>query len=236
MKALLVRVGADQSDGGGYWNGPVDSTSGEFVYVPIPDDGPFHPGLAKPYSALAAHLGSKWPSLPLDLARLDTHLDPDFAHLTYGDQGERAKQISTKLGNGDLIVFYAGLNDIHPNPQLVYALIGLYVIDVIVPAKSVLQPRWHENAHTRRVTSFAGNDIVVRARPIVSGRLTRALPIGSYRDRAYRILPELLAAWGGTTVRNGYLQRGARLPEFNDAARFYDWFQKQNVTLIPRNN
>src|ERR1700691_2249556 len=100
MKVLLVRVGADQSNGGGYWNGPVDSSSGEFVYVPIPDDGPFHPGHAKPYSALAAHLGGKWPSLPLHLARLDTHLDPDFAHLTYGDQGERAKQISTKLGNG----------------------------------------------------------------------------------------------------------------------------------------
>ena len=67
MKALLVRVGADQSDGGGYWNGPVDSRSGEFVYVPIPDDGPFHPGLAKPYSALAAHLGDKWPLSPCEV-------------------------------------------------------------------------------------------------------------------------------------------------------------------------
>jgi hypothetical protein len=73
MKALLVRVGADQSDGGGYWNGPMDSRSGEIVYVPIPDDGPFHPGLAKPYSALAAHLGDKWPSSPCEVTLLATY-------------------------------------------------------------------------------------------------------------------------------------------------------------------
>jgi hypothetical protein len=236
MKGLLVRVGVDQSEGGGCWNGPVDSRTGEFVYVPIPDSGPFHPGLAKPYSGIAPHLGGQWPSLPPHLSALDTHLDPDFTYLTYGDQGERAKQITTKLGNSDLIVFYAGLADIHPNPQLVYALVGLYVVDAIVSAKTILQPRWDENAHTRRVTSFPGNDIVVRARPGVSGRLARALAFGSYRERAYRIRPELLSAWGEMTVRNGYVQRSARLPEFKDAARFYDWFQKQNVTLIPQNN
>jgi hypothetical protein len=36
-------------------------------------------------------------------------LDPDFEHLTYGDQGQRAAQIKQKLGPGDLLVFYAGL-------------------------------------------------------------------------------------------------------------------------------
>src|ERR1017187_3870883 len=183
MKALLVRVGADQSGGGGYWNGPVDSHSGEFVYVPIPDGGPFHPGLAKPYSGVATRLNGKWPTLPAHLAALDMHLDPDFEHLTYGDQGERAKQITSKLGNGDLIVFYAGLADLHPNPQLVYALIGLYVIEDIVRANAVSSPRWHENAHTRRVTTFASNDIVVRARPNVSGRLVRARTTMSLLDR-----------------------------------------------------
>jgi hypothetical protein len=111
MKALLVRVGADQSEWGGHWNGPVDSTTHEFVYVSIPDDGPFHPGLATPYSALKAHLGGKWPSLPSHLAGREMHLDPDFSNLTYGDQGQRARQIQTKLGPGDLLVFYAGLRE-----------------------------------------------------------------------------------------------------------------------------
>ena len=39
MKGLLVRVGADQSEGGGRWNGLVNSRTGEFVYVPIPETG-----------------------------------------------------------------------------------------------------------------------------------------------------------------------------------------------------
>jgi hypothetical protein len=37
MKALLVRVGADQTEGGGCWNGPVNSVMRKFVYVPIPE-------------------------------------------------------------------------------------------------------------------------------------------------------------------------------------------------------
>ena len=37
MRRLLVRVGADQSEGGGDWNAPVGSTSYEFAYVAIPE-------------------------------------------------------------------------------------------------------------------------------------------------------------------------------------------------------
>jgi hypothetical protein len=54
MKALLVRVGADQSDGGGNWNGPIDGASNEFAYVPIPETGSLHPGMACPYSLVSA--------------------------------------------------------------------------------------------------------------------------------------------------------------------------------------
>ena len=31
MKGLLVRVAADQSEGGSYWNAPVDSATGKFA-------------------------------------------------------------------------------------------------------------------------------------------------------------------------------------------------------------
>ena len=50
------------------------------------------------------------------------------------------------------------------------------------------------------------------------------------------MLPALLTAWGGLGVRNGYLQRSARLPELVNAAQFYDWFKAQKVALLPRNN
>lgn len=236
MKGLLVRIAADQSEGGGFWNGPVDGSTGEYVYVPIPDDGPFHPGMATPYSTVAAHLGGRWPVLPPRLAGADMHLDPDFSHLTYGDQGQRAVQIKGKLVPGDFIVFYAGLRDIHSRTQLVYAIIGLLVIDAIVPAATVPASRWHENAHTRRSRPYSGNDIVVRGKPEVSGRCERAIPIGHFHDRAYRVLPNLLADWGELSVLNGYLQRSAHLPEFLDASRFYTWFQCQGVGLVAHNN
>jgi hypothetical protein len=236
MKGLLVRVAADQSEGGGYWNGPADSGTGKFVYVAIPESSPIHPGLNKPYAGLGPALTGLGATLPPHLSARDMHLDPDFDHLTYGDQGERAKQIRTKVGRGDLLVFYAGMRDVQPPARLVYAIIGLYVVEDIVLALTVPVGRRHENAHTRRVLTAGASDLVVRARREVSGRLERCIPIGDYRERAYRVWPTLLTAWGGLRVNNGYLQRSARLPEFIDANRFYDWLLSQSPKLKASNN
>ena len=235
MKGLLVRIAADQSKAGGHWNGPVDSKTGHFAYVAIPECSPSHPNLNKPYAGVISALAGLSSPLPAHLAHQNMHLDPDFKHLTYGDGRERANQIRSKLKTGDLIAFYGGLRDMHRSPRLVYAIIGIYVVADIVSATSVPRSRWDENAHTRR--RFPGaDDIVVRASPGVSGRLERCVPIGEYRERAYRVLPSLLTAWGGISVNNGYLQRSARLPEFTDANKFYEWFMAQGVPLIPRNN
>ena len=111
MNALLVRVGADQSEGGGYFNGPVDSRMRKFAYVPIPETAVIQAGMTTPYSLVAPSLHPFGVSLADQLVARPMHLDPDFRHLTYGDQGQRASQIQTKLTNGDLIVFYAGLRD-----------------------------------------------------------------------------------------------------------------------------
>lgn len=244
MNALLVRVGADQSEGGGYFNGPVDSRTRKFAYVPIPETGDIQTGMAKPYSLFAHSLKPFGISLPNTLANGAMHLDPDFANLTYGDQGQRARQVQDKLTRGDLIVFYAGLRDVQPSTRLVYAIIGLYVIDTIVSAISVPSARWDENAHTRRVLSSGANDIVIRAQPGVSGRLEKCLPIGSFRvptaqpDKrpSYRVEPSLLATWGGLSIADGFLQRSARLPQFMEAARFYAWFLDQKPSFITANN
>jgi hypothetical protein len=164
------------------------------------------------------------------------HLDPDFDHLTYGDVNERAKQISNKLGSGDLLVFYAGLQSTLPADGLVYALIGLYVIEEIVFAASVPASRRDENAHTRRILTANATDIVVRGRANVSGRLKRCIAVGDFRRHAYRVWPQLQKTWGGLSVKDGYLQRSARLPELLNAARFYDWFLAHNPVLVARNN
>ncbi|MBA4388402.1 MAG: hypothetical protein C0404_10500 [Verrucomicrobia bacterium] len=161
------------------------------------------------------------------------HLDPDFSELTYGDCRPRSIPVRN-LQKGDFIVFYAGLRSISQEHNLIYALIGFYSVDEVLQAGSIPKERWNQNAHTRRKDS--ANDTVVRAIPGPSGRLLKCIPIGEYRRRAYRVLPGVLSAWGGISVKDGYLQRSGRLPSFIEPAVFLDWFSKQDVTLIKENN
>jgi hypothetical protein len=181
MNGLLVRVGIDSTDGG--WNAPVRLTSGEFAYITITEAKPLRQGMARRYDEFDSALAPFNQCPPKALRGQPTHLDPDFDHLTYGDQGQRGRRVSS-LGRGDLLAFFAALRPADgPARPLVYALIGLYVIEELVPACNVPRARWAENAHTRRVPGQT--DIVVRARPGVSGRLRRCLPIGELRKRAY---------------------------------------------------
>jgi len=209
--------------------------SGEFAYITITDTKPLREGMARLYDEfipVAARFGEE---LPRPLLGTPTHLDPDFDQLTYGDQGQRGKRIVALLTAGDLLAFFAALRPVDGPPRpLIYALIGLYVIEEIVPAKSVPKTRWSENAHTRRVPG--DGDIVVRAKPGASGRLRRCIPIGELRDRIYRVRNDLLVAWGGLDIKDGYIQRSIRLPAFLDAKKFYRWFLAQKPALMERNN
>ncbi len=235
MNALLCRVGADLSRSGGSWNGLVDTQSGKFIYAAIPEAQPVHAGMEKFYTALAPLISEFGGTLPQHLLARHMHLDPDFDHLTYGDQGERAKQLSANLAVGDLLVFYAGLSDVHAK-KLVYAIIGLYVVEGFVMATELTSTARRINAHARRLLQPDAQDLIVRGRPGVSGRLERCLPIGNYREKAYRVWPDLLEEWGGLSVKNGYLQRSARLPRFLYPDRFQSWFKAKNPVLLQTNN
>jgi hypothetical protein len=233
MNGLLVRVGIDSSDG--CWNAPMRLASGEFAYVTITDSKPMRKGLACSYDEFIPVVKRFGIELPQPLTGKNTHLDPDFDYLTYGDQGQRGKRIQSLLKNGDLLAFFAALRPVDgPARPLIYALNGLYVVDEIVLAKSIPRARWAENAHTRRVPG--DGDIIVRAKPRVSGRLHRCIPIGELRDRVYRVRKDLIQAWGGLDITDGYIQRSVRLPAFRNAAKFYRWFLAQNPKLIQRNN
>ena len=231
MRALLVRVGIDSADDG-HWNAPADPWSNKFIYVPIVETKPLRSGFERFYEELEPVLAACQQSLPLHLNGRRMHLDPDFENLTYGDQGRRAKQIES-LTRGDVLAFYASLRNVE-SERLVYALIGLFVVDQICRANSVPRYLWGKNAHTRRLPK--PDDIVVRAVPQLSGRCERLIQIGEYRDRAYRVTQPLLHNWGNLTVRDGYLQRSARLPEFKDPQKFYRWFKDRRVPLLHRNN
>ena len=218
MRALLVRVGADCTEAGGRWNGPVDSLTGAFAYVPIPEPEPVRPGLETPYARWAPAVGRLGVELPAALRDRPAHADPDFEHLTYGD----------------LLVFYAGLRDVR-HRCLVYGLIGLLTVDGIVRARDLPAERWAENAHTRRA-EIGETDVVVHGTASASGRFDRCLPFAGYRSGAYRVHTELLDRWGGLGVRDGYVQRSARLPEVTDPPRFLAWLDAQRVALLARDN
>lgn len=202
MNALLVRVGADSSPGGGSWNSPVDTKTGRFVYAAIPETRPVHPGMERPYADLEPLLFKSGIRLPAHLRLQHMHLDPDFKYLTYGDQGERAKQLARKLGKGDIVALYAGLADLRGGQRLIYAIIGLFTVADLIPATSVTVEARDTNAHSRRVLADSAQDLIVRGQPGMSGRLERCLPIGEWRDRAYRVRPDLLQKWGGLSAKD----------------------------------
>lgn len=244
IRAYLVRVCVDQAFG--CWNAPVDPETDDFVYVPIPEQRAMRASLATPYSLVLPALArfadahpaarSRFVQLPSDLISANMHLDPDFEHLTYGDNGVRRGKGLADLGSGDVVVFYGGLRPVTPcQYRLVYALVGLYRVREVVRLESVGAPRWSENAHTRCV-DHAGSDVIVRAEPGCSGRLQRCIPIGEFRDRAYRVNRGILADWGGLSCRDGYLQRSAVPPSLLDPRRFMGWFERQGGELVSVNN
>jgi hypothetical protein len=246
MQAILVRIGVDLTFG--RWNAPVDPRTNAFVYVPIPEKPgtAFHPACERPYTlvepALQRFAADSGCCLhddlgcPRGLLTQAMHLDPDFSLLTYGDVGARRGSQIRQLVADDVLVFYAGLRPTFPcEHKLVYALIGLYVVQEVVQASTVPRRRWHENAHTRKVIREP-SDIVVRAKPGISGRLKHAIPIGEFRDHSYRVRRDLLTAWGGLSVNDGYIQRSARPPRFLKPQRFMEWFEKQGAELLAVNN
>ncbi len=245
MTGYLVRIGADQAFGG--WNAPVDPITGEFVYVPIPENAVhFHPGCRRMFDELVPALQTFCDCRRLNVNRdlrigqhsIDQpmHLDPDFVHLSYGDNGAKRGAGIAGLADGDLIVFYAGLRPVSEcNQRLLYSLVGLYVVEEVVRVSNILPNRWHENAHTRKLR-HCPTDIVVRAKRGISGRLERSISVGEWRDGAYRVRNDVLRAWGGLSVKNGFIQRSAVPPRFQAAEQFYEWFRKQRIPLVERNN
>lgn len=245
MKGLLVRIGVDQTYGG--WNAPVDA-DGHFVYVPIPEKigTLFHPGLERRYDEVLPalkcfcddHGRDLYADLrfPQDLLRYPMHLDPDFEHMTYGDEGARRGAGIVNMNEGDLLVFYGGLRPLHTcEHKLIYALIGIYVVNEVLNVADVPQQRWHENAHLRK-TKPSETDIVVRAKQEVSGRFDRCIPIGEWRNCAYRVRQDILDAWGGLSVKDGFIQRSIVPPTLNNPTKFVGWLQSQMIKLLPKNN
>jgi Nucleotide modification associated domain 3 len=237
---LLVRVGIDME--AGKWNSPCSDETKLFCYVPMGYGAPtekYDPRYRRYGRAVENflnragrhHRRCRWP----DRLPKSGHCDPDFRHLTYGDQGQRAARIRAQLSAGDFIVFYAGLRLVETG-NLVYSIIGFYTVDRLVLGTNLRKRDWHRNEHTRHGGCDDPGTSVVFAAPGESGRLLNHIPIGSYRADAYRVFPNLLNIWGGLDVQDGYIQRSARLPKFENPVRFLRWFHRQRPTLVRQDN
>lgn len=255
MKAILIRVGADSTPDGGAWNGPVHKESERFVYIPIIEDTvEFHPGCERRFDEVADPLfdflsehnvhATYWRRKMAAKCGHPMHLDPDYEHLTYGDNGDKRGAQIREFQRNDLIVFYSGLEPVLSAGDLEYAVVGVYVIDEVVRSAPLVEAhRRSENAHTRKAAMRA-SDIVVRAQPGVSGRCERCVPIGTKRegDRSnYYLLPDVEAAWGGFIKADGSpwaspcLNRSATPPLLGNPAGFVSWWKAQNVSLVRKN-
>lgn len=244
MKGALVRVGIDQAYG--KWNAPVNSKTNDYIYVPIPENEKteFKEGLETQYKQIITNLLSFCLKHQVDLytdlkfplnSNEKTHLDPDFDFLTYGDNGIRRGSRIAKMEKGDFIVFYGSFQSINKfQNRLIYALMGIFYIEEIIWTKNTSEKSFKENAHTRK-KEISHNDIVVRAIPGVSGRFEKIIPIGEWRDNAYRVTRNLLDEWGGLTVKNGFIQRSAVPPLFVNPNRFLSWLFDQEITTIRSN-
>jgi hypothetical protein len=245
-RGYLVRVGIDSKYG--KWNAPMDPITNEFMYVPIPENEKFsiRKGMRIEFNTFSKDLNKfrrklkdvshVYFELPEDLKFSHAHLDPDFRYLTYGDNGQRRGADVSTLEKGDFVVFYSALKPVKRSiHKLVYALIGILVVENIEKAVECVKENYYKNAHTRK-DKIGEADIIVTGQKDVSGRFEKCIPIGEWRDRAYRVRKDLLDEWGGLSVTNGFIQLSAVPPEFLDADKFSKWLNKKKINLLNKNN
>jgi hypothetical protein len=243
-KGLLMRVGIDQTFG--KYNAPVNPETNDYIYMPIPQEGnTFTPGMEKTYNILKPHFES-WcqnngvnmpfpPHLIDDPNYIGCHLDPDFDYSTYGDQATGRGLRVGDLKKGDFIAFFASFKPIAQcEHKLIYALYGIMFVDRVERVADVSEAEFHKNAHTRVLDKNMGH-LVVFADPTLSGRFDKAIPIGEFRNGAYRVTNEILEAWGGLGVKDGFIQRSVCPPRFTSPAQFMDWLDSKRVKLINSN-
>lgn len=239
-KGLLMRVGIDQTYG--EYNSPINPATNAYIYMPIPQENPdFLAGLETTYESLAPHFKS-WCfknkaklEFPQNLNHKSCHLDPDFDFSTYGDQATGRGLRVGDLNNGDFIVFFASFKPISEcGHKLVYAIYGKMVVDKVLRVADIPKDEFHKNAHTR-IKNTNENHLVVFANPSLSGRFSRAIPIGEYRDGSYRLTKEIIDVWGGIGVKNGFIQRSICPPWFTEPEKFLQWLDLQQVKLINSN-
>lgn len=225
-EALLLRVGIDTGTGGGH--GPL-FPDGRFEYVPIPESR--ETTERRTYAELSGRYGEALSTYVPYLADRVPHYDPEFTTYTYGDVGRiKCSQLS-RLTEGDLLVFYAGLEPVDDSgPPLLYA-IGYFTVAEVHDMEAMNEAeraevceRHPHNAHVKRTALGPDSPardrypVIVRGRPTRSGLFAHARPLGT-DERLVR--PDVARAIGfeGDLTRAG----AARILDVERIAEIRRW-------------
>ena len=157
MQIALLRVGVDSACGG--IQGPVFAT-GDFEFIPIPDERMLDSRTYGNTKGQGGRLLAEF--FPVGsqtrMANQPMHVDPEFVTFTYGDPTVPKRGLR-KLQQGDLLVFYAGLEGFqYMSPPGLY-LIGYFevVMAGLASTFSLAQISAHfaNNFHVQHTKLFA---------------------------------------------------------------------------------
>ena len=165
MQVVLLRVGIDTGSGG--IHGPL-FRDGSFEYIPIPDRFGGRGVDERTYGNTASRTGQWLVSYFPERFRTKMddqaiHFDPEFETFTYGDP-TRLKSSLRRLDDGDVLVFYAGLEGwgFHCEP-------AIYIVGYFQVAKAGLA----ESFSRRELTEVFGNNFHVRHRAVFEDQRDR---------------------------------------------------------------
>jgi hypothetical protein len=80
---------------------------GRFEYIPIPESKPTTE--SRRFSEIPGRWGETLAEYASNLADEVPHFDPEFTTYTYGDSSQNKRSQLRRLGEDDLLIFYAGL-------------------------------------------------------------------------------------------------------------------------------
>ncbi len=183
MKAMLLRVGMDKGTDGAL--APLFS-DGSFIYIP-PSEWDSASREERTYRTMIGWNGCPLATyLPPRIGSHKPHDDPEFVTCTYGDASAKRRYL-LRLQEGDLLVFYAGLQPVRRHVMARLYLIGYLTIERVIDFNT-LSPRqvtqglgqYPNNAHAKRTTP-ADNLVIVAGDYTRSGLLRRAVCISEGR-------------------------------------------------------
>ncbi|MGD0507897.1 MAG: hypothetical protein ABSA27_08880 [Terriglobales bacterium] len=200
MRVVLLRIGIDS--GAGEMQGPLFE-DGSFELVPIPDG--FHKlgenretyGNTKCRSG--RFLVDYFPEgMRANYKNSPIHSDPEFETFTYGDPTKGAKRGLRNLDEGDLLVFYAGLEPWPQRGERNLYIVGYFNVCwaglATELSETELNARFHNNFHVKHKDALQDqrNRLVLVQGDQSSKLLKKAVPISAMgKDKAGKPLKVL---------------------------------------------